>query len=156
MGYREYARHRGCAMSTVQKAIKDGRIDVEIIKGQKKIDWKDADEKWSQNTDTYRPSSTDSGTTKKVKGPTYQQSRAIREAYQAKLAKIEYEQKIGKLVDADQVKRHAFEMGRRIRDAILNIPARISNELLSADNAFDIEQILNREFDEVLKNLSDG
>ena len=40
--------------------------------------------------------------------PTYAESRAVREAYQARLAKLEFEEKSGKLVNADEVKAEAF------------------------------------------------
>ena len=155
VGYREYAKIKGVALSSVQTAIKAGRIDTAVVKGIKKIDWKLANKQWEENTSTDKSPYTIPDN-QKMRGPTFQQSRAIREAYQARLAKLDYEQKIEKLIDADIVKRQAFELGRRIRDAFLNIPARISNELLSAEESFDIEQILNREFDEVLKNLVKG
>jgi hypothetical protein len=47
MGYREYARHRGCVLQAVQRAIKAGRI----LAIDKKIDSEDADRRWAATTD---------------------------------------------------------------------------------------------------------
>lgn len=151
-----YAKHRGVHLKTVQQAIAEGRIEKDA---NGKIDQEKADYDWEMNTD---PAKQNNVKNKKnaefsgeIKGPSYQQSRAVREAYQAKLAKLEYEEKAEKLVDAEQVKREAFEEGRRIRDALLSIPARISSQLLTAKSAFDVEQILTEELTLALKNLSD-
>lgn len=48
MGYREYARHRGCTLRSVQKAIESGRI---VALPGKKIDSEDADRRWAACTD---------------------------------------------------------------------------------------------------------
>jgi hypothetical protein len=48
MGYREYARHRGCHLNAVQVAIKTGRI---VALEGKKIDSEDADARWAAATD---------------------------------------------------------------------------------------------------------
>lgn len=56
-------------------------------------------------------------------GPSYAQSRAVREAYQARLAKLEFEQKSGKLVDADEVKVRWFKLVTAAKTRILGIPA---------------------------------
>jgi hypothetical protein len=47
MGYREYARHRGCALSAVQKAVATKRISVLPCK---KIDSAAADLEWEAST----------------------------------------------------------------------------------------------------------
>lgn len=48
MGLREYARHKGCRLWAVQKAIKAGRIAVDAAG---KIDSEAADQAWAANTD---------------------------------------------------------------------------------------------------------
>lgn len=57
MGYREYARHRGCSLKAVQKAIKDGRIKTSLGNGNKpQIDSDQADAAWVVNTDPAKQS----------------------------------------------------------------------------------------------------
>lgn len=53
MGYREYARHHGCHLNAVQKAIDSGRIAAAVIlvDGKKKIDSERADALWVIATD---------------------------------------------------------------------------------------------------------
>lgn len=75
-------------------------------------------------------------------GPSYAQSRAIREAYQARLSKLEYEHKSGKLVDADDVKVRWFKMITAAKTRILGIPAacktRVADLPLSVVSAIDL------------------
>jgi hypothetical protein len=51
MGHREYARHRGCSLRAVQKAIEAGRIRLDAAG---KIDPAQADRDWQSNTDIAR------------------------------------------------------------------------------------------------------
>lgn len=87
-------------------------------------------------------------------GPSYAQSRAVREAYQARLAKLEYEQKSGKLVDADQVKASAFKTARTVRDGLLNLPDRIAHELAHETDATRVHARLSTEIRTVLEALA--
>lgn len=74
-------------------------------------------------------------------GPSLAQYRAIREAYQARLAKLEYEQRIGQLVPADEVKVRWFKLITAAKTRILGIPAacktRVSDLPLSVIAAID-------------------
>lgn len=57
MGFREYARHRGCTLKAVQKAIKAGRIKLVLGNGNaKQIDSDQADRDWIDNTDLAKQS----------------------------------------------------------------------------------------------------
>lgn len=55
--------------------------------------------------------------------PSYAQSRAVREAYQARLAKLDFEQKSGKLVDADEVKVAWFKHIKAAQTRIMGLPS---------------------------------
>lgn len=87
-------------------------------------------------------------------GPSYAQSRAVREAYSARLQKLEYDERIGKLVDVDQVKMEAFKTHRRVRDAILNIPDRCSPQLAVLTDPAEVHIYLLGEIVAVLRQLS--
>ena len=75
-------------------------------------------------------------------GPSYAQSRAVREAYQARLAKLEFEQKSGKLIDADEVKVRWYKMITAAKTRILGIPAacktRVADLPLTVVTAIDM------------------
>jgi hypothetical protein len=146
MSQRAYARHRGVAISTVQAAIQTGRIST-LPDGQ--IDSDVADEEWARNTRQQVPPGTRRrqqeedvdafGTSQ------YNKARAVREHYQARLAKLEFEEKTGKLVPADEVKVTAFNLFRRYRDHMLNIPDRLAAILAAEPEAAKCYEILATE-----------
>lgn len=84
---------------------------------------------------------------------TFAQSRAIKEAYLARLAKLEFEEKSGVLVKADAVKNEAFKVARLVRDAMLNIPDRVSSELAADSDQFVIHRKLTLEIRRALEGL---
>lgn len=84
---------------------------------------------------------------------TFAQSRAIKEAYLARLAKLEFEEKSGVLVKADAVKNEAFKVARLVRDAMLNIPDRVSSELAADTEPFVVHRKLTLEIRKALEGL---
>jgi phage terminase Nu1 subunit (DNA packaging protein) len=94
--------------------------------------------------------------------PPYARSRAIREAFAAQMAKLEYAERAGELVSANEVKVQWFNEARRIRDALLNVPARITDQLaglvgeVSPEKRHAILLLLQQEITVVLDELSDG
>ena len=112
---RAYAKLRGVSHTAVSRAIKSGRI---ILEKDGTIDPTKANVSWDNNTDPAARHSTNSKTempanipptaTKSSRAdneqqdprvPSFALSRAIKEAYTAKLVRIEYEQKMGNLLD---------------------------------------------------------
>ena len=124
MTQRAYARKRGTALSTVQRAISSGRITT---LGDGRIDSDAADQEWTANTKTrgpvVRPQQDDDQ--EAFGAAQYTKARAVREHYQARLAKIEYEEKIASLVSKDEVKIAQFNIDRQRRDAMLNLADRV-------------------------------
>jgi hypothetical protein len=84
----------------------------------------------------------------------YSQARAIREGFVARLAKIEYEREIGKLVEADKVRTDAFNIARRAREMIMAIPARLAPVLAGEANSFEVQRILTEEMRRVCDEIS--
>lgn len=120
-------------------------------RGRDRIDPVAADAAWDANTNPGKQASM--GGADKARGPSYAESRAIREAYQARLAKLEYEEKISKLVEVDKVKLEAFELGRMLRDLILNIPNRISTEAASETDPVKVHSLLTVELNKALEEI---
>src|SRR6185436_11827767 len=113
---RKYAEHRRVSHTAVQKAIKQGRIKTTP---DGKIDVEQANRDWSRNTSPVNvPKREQKGA---PGGSTYAQSRAVRELYLARLAKIEFEERSGKLISRDEVTVAAFTKARTVRDNLLNI-----------------------------------
>lgn len=102
------------------------------------------------------PSTAANGNGNGSDGPTYSASRAAREAALAGIAKLQLDEKTGKLVDANEVKLAFFNATRKARDELFAIPARIAPVLAALDDAADLETILFDEIERVCKGLSDG
>lgn len=83
----------------------------------------------------------------------YAGSRAVREAYLARTAKLDYEERSGKLVDADGVRAQLFALGRRARDTLLGVPDRLAPILAGETDAATIHRLLAQEIERGLSEL---
>lgn len=180
LSIRAYARRRGVSHTAVRKALASGRITAG---DDGSIDPVLADTQWSTSTDLSKPLNSVSGVPKKRRAPgavsdpigsagwegslgapaevggprlanSYAASRAAREAYLARLAKLEFEQKSAKLVDADEVRAQIFALGRRMRDTLLGIPDRLAPVLAGQADPAEIHRILSAELVASLAELS--
>lgn len=158
----EYGRKRGVSAEAVRRAIQSGRLKDAVsrdAKGNPKIDPEIADKEWEANTNDNRGWNARENAKKtaekdtQVSG-TLNQSRAIKEAYLARLAKLEYEEKSGKLVSAADVKNEAFKVARIVRDNMLNIPDRVSAELAALTEPAQIHRFLTEEIRKALEGLA--
>jgi hypothetical protein len=157
MSLRGYARHRGCALSAVQKAIKTGRISVQP---DGKIDSSQADIQWARNTERHAPPVAQRGQEEddgsSFGGSQYTKARAVREHYQARLTKIEYEERVAKLVPKDEVQVAAFNKFRQFRDHMLNIPDRIAAMVAAETEAARCYEIIAIEIRKALNDFADS
>ena len=161
LSLRGYAKHRGVSDAAVRKALKQGRIS----KGDNgKINPKIADNQWDKNSDPGQikrseiPERVDysqqNSSPNSLSGPSYQQSRAIREAYNAKLIRLQFEKESKKLISVDEVKVTAFNAARMTRDRILNVPDRVIPQLVGKNDIFEMKEILKIELVKALEELS--
>jgi len=178
LGIRAYARSKNVSHVAVLKAIKTGRLSRAVSHdraGKPRIDAAIADLEWDENVDPSarrdrkaggRPTEDEPGLFGRVSRaaerrpsdpnlPSYTDSRAIRELYQARLARLEYEKQAGNLVDADGVRVEAYKAARSLRDALLAFPSRISARLASETNEHAVRELLVTEISLVLEELSD-
>lgn len=183
MNSKEYAAHRktaglsGTTHPAVLRAIKDGRLtgrSTRKVGDRWDIDPVIADREWASNTnkssnnpsgkngsapvvaDHYRAGNDPSNKSGPDLGagiPDRNVSRAIREAYLAKLAGVQYEKESGARVLKEDVKKEAFELGRRVREAMVNIPDRVSYDFAAITDATDIHLRLTKAINEALEEL---
>jgi hypothetical protein len=151
MSLRGFARHRGVALASVQTAIRVGRIST-LPDGQ--IDPAVADVEWERNTRAPNGRSDDEADG--FGANQYNKARAVREHYQARLAKLEFEEKTAKLIAADEVKVAAFNLFRRYRDAMLNLPDRLAAILAAETEAAKCYEILATEIRKALNEFADA
>ena len=174
----EYTRHRGCQLQAVQYAVKAGRIQRDA---DGKIDSDQADADWERNTSHSharygpKPPRKQEGPTQshsaKVKaadaaadlgsgerlatGPDYSKARAAKEIYEARLKKLDYEERLGNLVPRSEVELAAFNRFRILRDACFNIPNRIAAQIAAESDPATVFQILEDEVRLVFDNFAD-
>jgi hypothetical protein len=154
----EYARLRGVAHYAVQKAIKAGRITT-LPDGR--VDSDVADREWEDNTlarpprdlGRQHPGDEDPGN---FGASQYTKARAVREHYQARIAKIDYEERVGKLVPKDDVQIAAFNKFRQFRDHVLNLPDRLAAMLAAETEAAKVYEILASELRKALNEFADA
>lgn len=168
---RGYAKHRAVSLKAVQKAIHAGRIRTT---SDGKVDVEQADADWERNTGPRQRSIAPSsppprrapapapdlpprGQDAAVAPPLdYARARAVRENYLARLAKIEYEERLGKLVSRDEVQVAAFNKFRTFRDGMLNIPDRVSAMLAAESDPVKVHATLTTEIRKALLEFADG
>ena len=159
----EFARQNGWSRQYVNKLVKQGRIEV---KGGRidPVAAKKAIEELAEPSTVLRQSNPSQGeviasTSYPVdnrKAVDFASARTMREAFRAKMAKMEYEEKAGKLTDASKVREDAFRAGRIIRDALLGIPDRLADILAAEQDPRQVRQLLDEELEIILTDMSHG
>lgn len=149
MSISAYARSRrdrglpGGSRWGVQKAIRDGRI---MTNPDGTVSPEQADAAWGRNTSQAKQ--------RDAAPASYQEARAIREALNARLTRLDYEERLKQLVPATEVRREAFETGRTFRDRMLAIPARVAASLAAESDVKRVEARLTGEIRRALEELA--
>jgi len=171
LSIRAYADHRktlglpGGSKWSVTKAIRDGRI---ARNQHGKIDPDVADRQWETNTDPaqvrdHKAMSDNAKTRLQSQGqpstarpgiPSYQESRAIREAYRARLTKLEYEEQAGKLIRADDAERVWTRFVVNCRSRLLAMPSRLAIQLAGESDSAKVHDLVRDVVYEALEELS--
>lgn len=151
----EFAKRQGWSCQYVAKLVKSGKI--KLMSG--KIDEASALgvlKREAEPSTALRQSSPDreATPTDSRQAVDFVTARTMREAFKAKMAKMEYEEKSGKLTDASKVKDDAFRAGRMIRDALLGIPDRQADVLAAETDPKKVSEILVDELEAILNELS--
>jgi hypothetical protein len=174
----EFARRIGVTRQAVTKAAKKGRIRVRK-QGQNKfvIDPEEAEKAWRENR-TQQPISVEKSTPKAKKGKpasgdladqvkshaqaheptehenTYAKANATYKDYKAKIAEIEYREKTKAVSPVAGVKKNAYESGKIIKNALMNIPDRTSAMLAAETQERKIHAMLTKEINKVLEVIN--
>lgn len=87
-------------------------------------------------------------------GPSYAKSRAVREAYQARLAKLDYEARAAKLLPADTVRVTMFNVARKARDMLMALPDRIAPLVVGNPDPHEVHRLLTDEVRRVCAEIA--
>ncbi len=160
-------------MRAVQYAVEQGRITRQP---DGMIDSEGADREWDRNTNhakarygpkkkpaagnaRHRASEAAEATEapeRQLGALNYANARAAREIYEAKLKKLEWEEKLGSMVSRKAVEVAAFNRFRVLRDAILNVPTRIAAQVAAETDAATVHELLETELRLVCEEFSGG
>ena len=173
----------GQTHGSVKKAIERETLVKSVsynARGEVRIDPKIADEEWSERTDPAQQREPETARGRfsdgedaaeqdvlfpdmratpeagdKNKGPSLKTAQAVRLAYQARLAQLEYEERSGKLCQVERVKVESFRLGRLVRDKILNVADRICAQLAAETEQHAARELLLRELNVALQELAE-
>ena len=161
----QYARHRGCSKVAVGKAVKAGRIS--LVNGL--IDPAVADIQWQANTrarvsQAAQPQLVLDGTAStrldaapaepEKKDDGYWDSRSRREAAEAERAELSLAEDKGQLIRVEAVKSALGTVFSTTRDALLQIPARLSALLAAESDPATVQNMLHTEIHQALQHLA--
>lgn len=145
---REYAKYRGVDDKAVRNAIATKRITT--INGM--INPEVADKEWDENTKheylapVYK--NEDRG------NPVLHSTRDKRETLDLMLKKLDYEERLGKLIPRAEVETDVFNAARAARDRWMGAPHKIASQIIGKTDIAEIEQILTKEFESFLEVLT--
>lgn len=141
-----YAKHRGVSRQAISKLVKSGKIPVTRSGNSIEINFAQADKALGQTIDPSRTLAAESGSQPVGKPQSggdlfdqpavtqieagqsgeqssdYQQHRAAREGYNAEIARLDLEERLGRLVDKQDVEESMVTAGRQIRQGLDAIP----------------------------------
>ncbi|UYM16203.1 hypothetical protein [Endozoicomonas euniceicola] len=150
----EFARQQGFTRGYVTKLIKKGIVKLK----NGKVDSEQAIQSMKAHADPVtlvRPDKSQPLTPEQNGTVDFVTARTMREAFRAKMAKLEYEQKNGQLTDAAQVRSDAFKAGKMVRDGLLALPDRLADLLAAESDPATVRTLLVNEIEAVLHQLSD-
>lgn len=155
----EFATLIGVSRQAVLEAIKRGRLPKSASKVGKlwHVDPELGQVEYKANVDiakrrNFKGGEPESETESDY--PAFNESRAKRVYYEAKLCEMEVKLREGKLIDRDAIRDKSFKLGRQVRDGMLNIPDRIAADLAAETDAFKVHARLTKEIREVLTALA--
>jgi len=85
---------------------------------------------------------------------TLSEAQIVKETYLGALRKLEYEEKSGKTVSTDSVKRDAERAARIVKDLVTSWPGRTAPIVTPLTDVFEVEQALKKECDLLLTEIS--
>jgi hypothetical protein len=159
----EYAKHRGVSKPYITKLAKNGvlvlrggKVDVaatDTVLDDKPVDDVDAPPPMQQPVGV-PPTRPADGLGQG--GASFGQARTIEMVFRAKLRRLEYETKQGKLIEAELVRKTVADAVRGLRDGILGLPDRLATVLAAESDAKKVHVTLKTELARQLEALANA
>jgi hypothetical protein len=158
----EYARRRGCSEAAVRHAVRDKRIS--LIDGR--VDPVAADAQWARNTRVRAGSRPADDVNLRAPGAApppaggdeppvedYYLVKARRERAEADLAELKLAELRGELVRVADVRAAYAKRAAGLREAILQLPARLSAQLAAESDQAKCHDLLQADLHGILAQL---
>jgi hypothetical protein len=158
----EYARRRGCTEAAVRRAVRDGRIS--LMDGR--VDPVAADAQWARNTRVRAGSRPADDVNLRAPGAAppatggdeppvedYYLVKARRERAEADLAELKLAELRGELVRVADVRAAYAKRAAGLREAILQLPARLSAQLAAESDQAKCHDLLQADLHGILAQL---
>ena len=159
----EYAKHRGVSKPYITKLAKNGvlvlrgdKVDVrasDTVLDDKPVD--DVDPPPAQASPAgppLRPVAEPLGQA----GASFGQARTIEMVFRAKLRRLEFETKQGRLIEAEAVRKTVADAVRSLRDGILGLPDRLATVLAAESDSKKVHVTLKTELSRELEALANA
>jgi hypothetical protein len=91
-----------------------------------------------------------------IKATDYAKNRAASQHFEAQLKKLRYEEKAKTLTPTRDIEAAQFQEMRVIRDACMNLPARISAQLATETSEHVVHQLIESEIRQIFEDYSEG
>jgi phage terminase Nu1 subunit (DNA packaging protein) len=152
---KELAQALGITQARISQMKSQGRFDGCFTVVRNKIEWdKEAAVKAYTEGNPLVSTSPTRKKSDELEIPSFNESRAKSEHFRAELARLDLEVKEQQLVEVARVQREAFTAARAVRDALGNIPDRVSNQLAAESDPVVIHQTLTEEIRKALETLT--
>jgi hypothetical protein len=160
----EYAKHRGVSKPYITKLAKNGvlvlrggKVDVaatDTVLDDKPVDDVDAPPPIQQPAGVASPPRPADGMGQG--GATFGQARTIEMVFRAKLRRLEFETKQGKLIEAEVYRKTTANAFRAFRDGMLGIPDRVSTVVAAESDPKKVHLALKTEISRELEAAADA
>ncbi len=119
-----YAKHRGCALNTVQEAVRAGRLSKSLTREGKIRNAREADEEWSEST---LPEG--QADARQQRAPSaFVKTRVRLSAAKAELVEMQLAERRGELVQVREVEARMVSLFSACKSQLLAIPSRLRQE----------------------------
>ena len=157
----ELAKLKNVSRMAVSKKVKQGKLEGAVVNhnGKRMIHKEEAFRLWDLQALPSRDTTVrkrlkeeiDSKTVDEI--PNYAESKAKREHFLAELARLDVEQKKKDLIPVTEIKKSSFEIGRAIRENLINLADRLANQIAGETDSQIIHKLLTEEHRAALEQL---
>jgi len=153
----EFAKHRNVSKPYISKLARNGILvmrsgKIDVVATDMVLD----DRPVADIDPPSRPMRMAGDLGQTPSGASFGQARTIEMVFRAKICRLTFETKVGKLIDAEAVRNKIATEVRAFRDCLLGIPDRLSMILASERDVRKIRLMLDTEFNRELDRLADA